>query len=218
MRTLPIVLICTLAFSVNALGQGTGKKLYRWTDEKGEVHYTDQLPPDAAKAAREELNKQGMAVDRVERAMTPEERAVWEAEQARLAEEARIAEEQAKMDSVLMTSYPAESDLVRAYEDRFEMVKRGLESAQVGIVSQEKSLADLLAHAAGLERAGQPVPETVVQSIAKTRQQVVEQRAVRTKREAERDLLQKEYERTLARYRELAKTAAESAAQPPAGG
>lgn len=182
------------------------KKLYRWTDDKGEVHYTDQLPPEAAQSQRDELNKEGRAVERVERAKTPEERAVFEAEQARLAEKQRLANETAKMDGVLTMSYPSEADLARAYQERFDLLARNVESAEIGIRSQDKALTDLLTHAADLERNGKPVPDGVVHSIGKARQQLADQRVFLANRETERIELQKEYDAVLARYRELATT------------
>jgi hypothetical protein len=204
-----------LASSVSAQGS---RKLYRWTDDKGEVHYTDQLPPEAAEAAREELNKSGMAINRVDRALTAEERVVFEKEQARLAEEKRVVEEQAKMDSVLVASYPREDDLARAYRERFELLEQSLESARVGIRSQEKSLTEMLAHAADLERNGRAVDRAVIDSIGRTRQQVVEQRAFLGKREAEKANLQKEYDSMLARYRRLTSKPNEEGATPDSDG
>lgn len=183
------------------------RKLYRWTDKDGKVHYTDQLPADAAKDKQEELNDQGMAVRTTDRARTPEEQAAWEAEQARLEEERKIAEEKAKMDSVLTSSYPTEADLARAYKERFDLLEQSLESARVGIRSQEKSLAELLAHAADLERNGKPVPPGITDTIARTRGQVNEQRAYLERRENEHKALETEYERLLERYRELKGTA-----------
>lgn len=204
MPSLRLVLpLAILAVLVSTGAEAQKKKLYRWTDANGEVHYTDQLPPQAAEAARDELNASGMAVDSVQRALTPEERAVQDAEAARLAEEQRVRDEKAKMDAVLLASYPTEDDLARAYKERFDLIERSVESAQVGISSQERSLADMLAHAAGLEREGKPVPATVVKSIGLTRAQVGEQRAFLGKRQGERELLRKEYEDVLGRYREL---------------
>lgn len=218
MRAVLPLLVCFLGLSlVSAPVLAAGKKLYRWTDEKGEVHYTDQLPPTAVKAEREELNAKGMAVGRTERALTPEEKAAADAEQARVAEEARLAEERAKMDAVLLASYPSEADLARAYKERFDLLERSVESAQVGIESQERSLDDLLEHAAGLERSGKPVPAKVGQSITMARRQVEEQTAVLDKRKAERVALQAEYDQILGRYRELA-APAPAALSPPTGG
>lgn len=214
MRALPVLLVSALAlvFAAQADAQSAGKKkLYRWTDAEGKVHYTDALPPEAARDARDTLNDAGMAVERTERALTPEERAAREAEAARIAEEKRVAEERAKLDAVLVASYPSEADLERAYKERFQLIEQSVESARVGIRSQEKSLTDLLAHAGDLERNGRPVPAAVVESIGKTRAQVADQRNYLVKREAERAALQKEYDDVLARYRKLTSEAAEAA-------
>lgn len=204
-----------LAFALAALSfdATAQRKLYRWTDKDGNVHYTDQLPPEAAQDKREELNRQGITVRTTERARTPEEQAEWEAEQARLEAERIAAEEVAKMDAVLIGSYPTEADLQRAYNERFDLLEQSLESARVGIRSQEKSLAELLAHAADLERDGQKVPPAITDSIARTRDQVNDQRAYLERRETERAALQTEYDQLLARYREL-KSGADDNATP----
>lgn len=196
---LAILLPVLLAAAMPAAAQ----KLYRWTDKDGKVHYTDQLPPEAARDQREELNKQGMTVSRTERALTPEEQAAHAVEQAKLAEQQRIGEEKAKMDAVLIGSYPAEADLQRSYEERFDLIEQSLESARVSIRSQEKSLADLLAHAADLERNGKPVSQTVIDSITQTRGQVAEQRGYLARRESEGAALRAEFDALVKRYREL---------------
>lgn len=205
-----LLAVALMALSFDATAQ---RKLYRWTDKNGNVHYTDQLPPEAAQDKREELNRQGITVRTTERARTPEEQAEWEAEQARLEAERIAAEEAAKMDAVLIGSYPTEADLQRAYNERFDLLEQSLESARVGIRSQEKSLAELLAHAADLERDGQKVPPAITDSIARTRDQVNDQRSYLERRENERAALQTEYDQLLARYREL-KGAADDRSTP----
>lgn len=205
--TLLIVLLAFLLASVS-FDASAQRKLYRWTDKDGKVHYTDQLPAEAVKDKQEELNSQGMTVRTTERVRTEEEQAAWDAEHAKLEEERKIAEEKAKMDAVLTSSYPTEADLARAYKERFDLLEQSLESARIGIRSQEKSLAELLAHAADLERNGQKVPVAITDSIARTRDQVHEQRTYLERREKEQVALEAEYDRLLARYRELKGTAA----------
>jgi hypothetical protein len=218
MRTLPVLLVSALAlvFAAQAEAASPGKKkLYRWTDANGEVHYTDALPPQAASDARDTLNSAGRAVDHTERAPTEEERAVRDAETARLEQEKRLADDKAKMDAVLVASYPSEVELERAYKERFDLIEQSVESARVGIRSQEKSLTDLLSHAGDLERNGRNVPPTVIESIGKTRAQVADQLDYLAKREAERAALRKEYEDLLARYRHLTSARAETSGATP---
>ena len=59
------------------------KKLYRWVDATGKVHYTDALPPEVVNQAREELSaRTGLVRAEIGRALTEEERRALEAETA----------------------------------------------------------------------------------------------------------------------------------------
>lgn len=197
-------IVATAALVLSLLSApALAQKLYRWVDAEGKVHYTDTLPPEAVNQARDEISRSGTTVNRVDRALTPEERAAKEAEEAEAARAAAIKAEQDKMDAVLMGSYATEADLERAYRERFDLLDQSLEAARVGIRSQEKSLEDQLAHAASLERAGKPVPATMQSTIAAARTQVEDQREFLRKRETERQNLQTEYDAILQRYRVL---------------
>jgi len=209
MRSIVVILAAALAagsFSAQA------QKLYRWTDKDGKVHYSDHIPPEAVERAHEQLNKQGMTVDRVERAMTPEERAEAEARAKALAAERKRQEDQDAADAILLGSYSTEADLKRSYDERFDLINQSIESARIGVKSQEKSQAELTAHAASLEAQGKPVPDSIKNSLQLSRKQVQEQREYLAKREAEKAVLQQEFDSLLIRFRELkAKQAGASA-------
>lgn len=179
------------------------QRLYKWIDKDGNVTYSDQVPPSEADLAREELNQQGVAVKRIERAMTAEERAELDAQRTAQAIAERENEEQARRDHVLLGSYPSERDLERAYQERFDLIEQAIEGARMSLASQEKSLSDLLAHAAQLEQSGKPVPPVQQSSIETARRQTEEQRTFLARREAEKKELRSEYDVTLQRYRDL---------------
>lgn len=214
-----IRLVCAAlaAAMVLASAAADAQKLYRWVDKDGKVRYSDALPPEAVDAAREELNKQGMAVKRVERAMTPEERAELEAAAASQAQREQIQAEQAKRDHILLASYPRESDLAQSYEERFALVAQSIATARMGIEEQSKALDQLLQHAATQERNGREVPEDIVARIRQARDQVEQQQGYLTRREAERVALEEEYQGTLERYRFLRERADAEAAAKASG-
>ena len=179
------------------------QKLYRWTDKDGKVHYSDQVPPEAVDNARSELNDQGIAVKNTERAMTAEERAAQEAAAEAAAEQARLAEEKARNDDMLLSSYPDEAALERSYKERFDLLDQSIESARIGVQSQQKSLTELLTHAAGLEKAGKIVPAGINQSIELARRQLGEQSEYLKRRETEREALKVEHAAAVINYREV---------------
>src|SRR5205823_3188528 len=47
---------------------------YKWVDDKGVVHYTDKIPPEAINKANVQLDKQGVPIKRTEPAPTLEQR------------------------------------------------------------------------------------------------------------------------------------------------
>lgn len=202
----PVVLVVSALVLSLLSSAALAQKLYRWVDAEGKVHYTDTLPPEAVDQARDEISRSGTTVNRVERALTAEERAAQEAEAAENARLAAIKAEQDKMDAALTGSYATEADLARAYRERFDLLDQSLEAARVGIRSQERSLEEQLAHAAALERGGKPVPATVQSTIEAARKQVEDQREFLRRREGELQNLQTEYEGILQRYRLLKET------------
>ena len=46
----------------------TRAAMYKWVDERGVVHYTDKMPPEAVDKASVELNKQGVPINRTDKA------------------------------------------------------------------------------------------------------------------------------------------------------
>src|SRR5690349_16935901 len=138
------VLVCTLAVALPV----TAGKLYKWVDEKGNVTYSDKVPPDAAKLARKEMNDKGITVKQVERAKTQEELAAEAAQRVLDAEAAKIAEAQAQADRALMMSYATEADLMHARDQELGVLDASMVTAKLTTTSQEKKLSELLALAA----------------------------------------------------------------------
>jgi len=205
MSVRPMQLISAIGFSL-LLGAGTvnAAKLYKWVDEDGNVTYSDQVPPDQAQLAREELNKDGITVDKVTRALSPEEQAaVYKAEEdARLA--ALTAEEERRRDKALLDSYAGEADLTRAYNQRVDLLEQTIEAREVEIGLREQGMTKLVAQAAETERAGRAVPEALKQLIDGERKEIDRQRTHVKERKVELIRAKDEYERDMARYREVA--------------
>lgn len=209
-----VVVLCSMILAVTVAMPASAGKLYKWVDEKGNVHYSDKVPPEAAKLARQEMNQAGVKVKEVERAKTQDELAA-EAAQKILDEEARkLAEAQAQADRALMLSYTTEQDLVRAREQELGVIDANMTTARLTMASQEKNLSDLLAHAADFERNKKPVPKNVTDSIAHVRTQIEMQQKSLVERESAKELVRKDYDAKLLRWRELSAKNATSPSSP----
>lgn len=181
-----------------------GPKLYRWVGPDGKVHYGDDIPADALNQAREELSKKtGMTIRQVDRALTPEERAAAEAKAQADAKAAEALAQAKQNDQVLVSSYPTEDDLKRAYNERIAAQIVGLKAIRMGLENQQKSLASFLYAASTKELSGKPVEAGMVASITKLHESVVDQQQSQVQTEAQVANLKQEGAAILARYRDL---------------
>ena len=200
---LSAVLALVLASPAWAAGTQGAHNRYKWRDAEGSLHYSDALPAEAAKFGYEVVNSQGIVIKRVERAQTPEEKSAAKAELAKAQAAKEAAESQKRSDQQMLAAYPTEDDLKRAQHQQSDMLEQNLNSARISLQSQEKSLADLLGHAAELERTGKDVPPELAKRIGAMRKQVEDQRAYIARKEADRTQAVAGFDQELAHYREL---------------
>ena len=207
MRSALVALLALLvAGSCWAAGAGPQNQKhgrYKWIDGEGNVHYTDVLPPEATKFGYDVVNPQGVVIKHVDRPKTPEEKAAAKAELAKAQSAREAAETRVRTDAQLLAAYPTEDDLKRAQRQQSDMLDQNLTSAQISLQSQEKSLAELLGHAAELDSSGKPVPTTLAKRIADTRKQVEDQRAYIERKKVERNDTVAHFDDEIAHYRSL---------------
>lgn len=176
---------------------------YKWKDAEGNPHFDDVLPEEALKLGYDVVNSNGIVVKHVDRAKTPEELKAADAEAARKAAAKRIADEQAKADQQTLAAYPTEHDLVDAQKAQLAMLDQNIHATEISLQSQEKSLTEMLAHAADLDRNGKPVPPTLQKQIDSLRRNIGQQKDYIVHKEQEKIEAGTRFETELARYRRL---------------
>lgn len=188
----------------DAQAQTAQKKLYRWVDKDGKVQFSDALPPEAVDQARTEINAtSGTTTARVDRALTPEERAA-KAEADRLQAIAdKEAEQARKTEAAMIASFQNEDELRHSFTNRIDLLKQTLEAIEAGIASQRASLSSLLAEAAENELSGQAVPAAKAKSIRDLHDEMVRQQQMLVLKQGELVELDAELVRLVERFREL---------------
>jgi hypothetical protein len=190
------------------------KKLYRWTDSTGKVHYTDALPPEVVNQARAELSaRTGLVRAELDRALTAEERQALEAQLAAESAARTRAENSRRAEEAKVSAFRTEEDLRKSYSTRQAMIDDTLASLEAAIASQRSSLHQQLGVAGDAELAGRPVPERVVATINELRREVYNQEQARLERAAEKQVINEELERLVA----LLKERQERGLVPPGG-
>ncbi|MBC6943016.1 MAG: DUF4124 domain-containing protein [Xanthomonadales bacterium] len=210
MHARPIVALALALTATFALAAGATR--YKWRDAEGALHYSDSLPPEAARFGYEVVNGQGVVIKRVERAKTAEELAAAKAAAAKAKAERIAAEQQARDDDRMLSSYPEEADLKRAQQERLDAIDQEIKTAKMSLRAQEQTLAQMLDHAAELERAGKALPAPRAQQLATLRGEVEQQQQAIRRRERERDSTVTGFQAEIAHYREVKAQRAAAAA------
>lgn len=209
LRTTAIALLLVTIGAAAAGPSNDGRMRYKWRDEAGNLHYADSVPPEATRLGYEVVNQQGVVVRRVERAKTAAELAATKAAAEKLAEEKRKADDAARNDAQMLAAYPSEEDLRKSLQAQIDLITQNIQATEVGITSQEKSLAERLVHAAEQERNGKPVPAPVQNQINTLRKGLADQKAFLERRTADRTAMEKQLVTDLEKYRVLKQRADE---------
>lgn len=187
---------------------------YRWKDASGVVHFSDTIPSSALAGGYDIVDTQGMVVRHVDRELTPAERRAAAAVAARDAAARRAARQLQLEDSRMLAAYPTDKDLQQSQQAQLQQIQADITSLETNLRSQEDSLTELLAHAADLEHAGQPIPPYVNKRIAEQRRSVNDERAALVQRHTDFANAQMRFAAQLERYRAL-RVKFSSADDPP---
>jgi hypothetical protein len=145
-------------------GSPSGAATYKWVDEKGVVHYTDKIPPEAVNKGNVEINKQGVTVRKTEPALTPEQRRARELEELRQQQLAREREEIDRRDRALLATYTTESEIDLARRRALSTIDAQMQGASNYSTLLSRRKVELDAKKAAL--GGKPVPLVLERELA----------------------------------------------------
>ena len=175
--------------------------LYKWVDEKGVVHYTDTLPPEATDKARTELNKQGVEVKKTDKALTPEQRRAIEQESQKQKQLARQQEEIARRDRALLSSYTSEAEIDLARKRSLQTIDNVVQSTLAYSEQLTKRKAEL--EAKREEMKGKPIVAVFDRELESIDSELVRQAELIAQKKRETDMVVAKYDSDKQRWREL---------------
>lgn len=174
---------------------------YKWVDGSGLPHFSDSLSQDALKYGYEMVNDQGIVVQRVQRQLSPEERAAAQKQAAQQAAIKRAADDQARADTQMLAAYPDEASYKASLQQALTSMDQQIRTNKLNLRSQEQALTELLDRAAEAEHNKQLVPKPLQDSIAKQRGTVSDLQALLQQQQALRDQTEQQQVQQLAHYR-----------------
>ncbi len=138
---------------------------YRWTDDKGLVHYSDSVPQDQARHRRTKLDERGFAVEVVEAPKTAEQvRREKLLKQLRNQQELVLGEQYEK-DKALMRTYRSTDEILVALRMKLDSLDSSIKLTQSSIARNTQSLEAHEKKAQELKKQGQSVPQSTLDSI-----------------------------------------------------
>ena len=201
-RLTPLLLALAIA-TWGASALGSGKRMYRWVDEQGNVHYSDQVPADQARPAKSILNERGMTVDHIQAAKTPAQLAEEKRQKQLEQERERQEKEQLSYDRMLMNTFHNEADIVHARDSKIAALENVIQISRNTLEHLEQRQHDLIQQAAQAERAGHSIPGEVTEQIQQLREQIRENNHYIDQKRSEQAEIRKQYEQDIQRWRTI---------------
>ena len=195
--TMLLVGVCMLAVASHAEAG-----LYKWTDERGKVHYTDKIPPEAVNRENVQLNRQGLTIRKTEQARPstqPLAKTETDEQRARQAERDKLLA--VRRDRALIESYTNENEIDLAKTRAVATIDGQVQSAQAYIAQMQKRRDELEGKKGTF--APRPVPGALVLEIETIDAEVVRQHEFIAAKKKESANVAARYDADKQRFHEL---------------
>ncbi len=177
---------------------------YRWVDEEGVTHYSDQVPPEQAKQRRSKLDSQGREVAVIEAPKTAEQlRREHQLRQLR-AQQDKILAEQRDRDLSLLRTYRSEQEMYRTLQSKLDTLDANVKISEANRQRQQDILRGQEQRAAEMERQGHAVSQNLRDLIAATRRQMGDFAEKIARLETDKREITERFAKDIARYRAIA--------------
>lgn len=191
--------LLTIAILMMASASAVAANLYRYENDQGVMVINDTVPPEFVHKGYDIISPKGRLIERIPRALTPEELAAKSAEDRAALDRAK----QAEADKKLLTIFSSAADAERARDRKIEAIDVNINVTRGNILKLQGDFNTAQAQAAERERAGQTVPAYLVENMDSLRRQIETAEASIIEREQEKEVIRKEYQKDIERLRYL---------------
>jgi len=184
------------------------RKLYKWTDDKGVVHYDDSVPPEFANRDRNVLNNQAVRVGFEEGEVTEAERAELAKKKAAADAAAAAQAEIDRHDKMLLQTYITVADIEDLRNRRLELLESQIKVTELYLGNLRKRLVMLQEEATPYKpystSADAPqIPENLALDISRTAASINNYEKMLSKTRTDQTSLRASFNEDIARFRQL---------------
>ena len=198
-----IVITALVALSSTAVAREE-QKVFKWTDEQGQVHYGDSIPAEYADRPKERLNDQGVAVEEIAGKKTEEQRA----EEDRL-EKVRVAQElQQRADQALLNTYLTVEEIVMHRDRRVELYQAQSKVTELYLRNLGRRLESIRTEASRYQPYSQDpnapmIPDDLAEDLRETKDTIARHEDNLKKYERNERQIIERFDRDISRFRIL---------------
>ena len=181
-------------------GEGN-RKLYKWTDKSGQVHYGDQVPPEFADQERHVMNARGVEIDKLEAQKTPEEQALAD-------RKAKEEQAQRDRDRNLLNTYVSVQEIERLRDQRIALVAGQIKVTSQFLDTLQARLKKLRAQSMNFRPYSQkpdapPMPDQIAEDLVRTNNDIRAQEQNLRQKRKEEATLRASFASDIERFKEL---------------
>lgn len=195
---MPLPICKSLAFTMLLMALAPASfaaDLYRWVDNKGEVHYTDRVPPEYVQNGYRVINKQGLTITTI--APKKDEPA---ADKKIMDDEGKA---QLERDKRLLTTYASANEIIAARDRKIAEIKSNISLRKETLSLLEKQFREQTREAGDYEKQGEAVPETLRANINTTKKKISSYEEAIKQLQQQLPDTQKQFNDELARYKQI---------------
>ncbi|HEY1725971.1 MAG TPA: DUF4124 domain-containing protein [Steroidobacteraceae bacterium] len=190
-----------VAAAANNPSPAQSTQTYRWTDDKGVVHYGDSVPSEYAGKERAVLNNQGVEVGHIAGQKSA-------AQMAQEAQAAAAARERAQRDQTLLSSYGSTKEIEIVRDERLAQIEGQLQASSTYIESLATRLGALQERALQFqpyssEPNARKMPDDLAEELVRTSNEARNQRKELDAKRKEQADTRAQFESDIQRFREL---------------
>lgn len=186
--------------------------IYICKDTAGKTFTSDRLLPECANRAVREMDRNGMVRREIPAPLTAEQKRHKQLEEERLKAEAAAVEEQKQADRAMLARYRKEADIESARKRTLELVQEQLKREAGTLAALEQDRADVQKK---IDQANKkPIAAALQSRLAESEQSIAAVKKKILAYQAEEAQINRKFDATLKRYRELTGNTAATAPLP----
>lgn len=202
-RTLLSMITSASLLSMLIVSQPVMARFKCWTNNEGIRECGEKVPPEYAQKGHQEMSKQGVVVERQERAKTQEEIEEELRQAAIKAEEQKVKDAQDKQDRILLDTFVSVSDIEAARDDKLAVIELDITATTKRNEKTQEDLNKRIKSAAAAERSGKAPNEALLKDIELLKQRIDKNAAFIEGKRTEQETVKADAQADIERFKRL---------------